>query len=147
MVSTQYSNAMAETLYYLKGIRKEDIDKIPKKFIKYLEENASKDYKCSFDYNMPLSQLQLLPETRGFIGTIALNYWCTTNEQKETCKKRLKENENNYQNELREKYNPDNALKDISQVVYQGSNTLALTPAKESFFTKIKNWFKGLFRK
>ena len=36
MVSTKNSNAMAEVIYYLKGIRQEDIDRIPKNFLQYL---------------------------------------------------------------------------------------------------------------
>ena len=31
MVSVRNANAMAEVIYYLKGIKQEDIDKIPKK--------------------------------------------------------------------------------------------------------------------
>ncbi len=42
MVSTRNSNAMAEVIYYLKGIRAEDIEKIPKKFMmKMLPKNIS----------------------------------------------------------------------------------------------------------
>ena len=51
MVSVRNANAMAEVIYYLKGIKQEDIDKIPRKFIQYLNENASKEYKCDFDYS------------------------------------------------------------------------------------------------
>ena len=78
MISVQYSNAMAETLHYLKGIRKEDVDKIPNKFLNFLNENASESYKCDFDYTKPLSELDLLPETKGIIGIICLNY-CLNN--------------------------------------------------------------------
>ena len=37
MVSVRNANAMAEVIYYLKGIKQEDIDKIPKKFIQELQ--------------------------------------------------------------------------------------------------------------
>ena len=60
MVSVRNANAMAEVIYYLQGIKQEDIDKIQKKFIQYLNENASKEYKCDFDYNKPLKELKLL---------------------------------------------------------------------------------------
>lgn len=93
MISTRYSNAITETLYYLKGIREEDINKIPKVFLDFLKDNASKGYKCNFDYNKPLSELKLMPETRGLIGAIALNYWCTTEEEKKAFKEKLKANE------------------------------------------------------
>lgn len=36
MVNVKNKNAMAEVIHYLKGIKQEDIDKIPKKFIQLL---------------------------------------------------------------------------------------------------------------
>ena len=108
MVSVRNANAMAEVIYYLKGIKQEDIDKIPKKLMQYLNENASKDYKCDFDYNKPLKELDLLDETRGIIGMICYNYWCITEKQREQYLKKLSKNEQEYQEILHEKYNPDN---------------------------------------
>lgn len=78
MISEVNADAMAEVIHYLKGIRQDDIDKIPKKFMQYLNANASKEYVCKFDYNKPLKELKLLDETRGIIGMICYNYWCTT---------------------------------------------------------------------
>lgn len=108
MVSVKNANAMAEVIYYLQGIKQEDIDKIPKKFIQYLNENASKEHKCDFDYNKPLKELNLLDETRGIIGMICYNYWCVTEKQKEEYLKRLSQNEQQYQKILNEKYNSNN---------------------------------------
>ncbi|MBR2289737.1 MAG: hypothetical protein IJ867_03845 [Clostridia bacterium] len=149
MISTQYSNAMAETLHYLKGIRKEDVDKIPSNFLNFLEEHASKGYQCNFDNTKPLSELEVLPETRGLIGTICLNYWCTTKEQKEAFQNKLRENERVYQEKQREIYNPDVFGKmsaEANSAIGSAniSGTMALQPVKESIFTKIKNWFKSL---
>ena len=42
MINVNNANAMAEVIYYLKGIKQEDINKIPKKLMQYLNENASK---------------------------------------------------------------------------------------------------------
>ena len=48
MASTVYSNAMAEVLEYLKGIRQEDVNKIPVNVMNYFKTNANKDYVCKF---------------------------------------------------------------------------------------------------
>ena len=37
MVNERYSKAMAETLHYLKGIRQNDIKKIPNKFTLHID--------------------------------------------------------------------------------------------------------------
>lgn len=145
MVNVQYANAMAETLHYLKGIRKEDIDKIPKSFIKFLEENASKEYICNFDYHIPLKELNLLDETKGIIGTICLNYWCNTQEQKQAYLKRLNENEIKFEEEIREKYNPDNLFKDKKTIIETTNNFVAMIGYKEDFFTKLIKKLKKIF--
>ena len=126
MVDEKYSVAMAETLHYLKGISQNDLNNIPKQFMKFLEDNSSKRHKCDFDYNKPLKELSLSNEARGLIAMICLNYWCETEEQKENFKRHLNENEIRYQEELRKKYNPndifkkkcfnDEILKDISSI-------------------------------
>ena len=148
MVSVRNANAMAEVIYYLKGIKQEDIDKIPRKFIQYLNENASKEYKCDFDYNKPLKELNLLDETRGIIGMICYNYWCVTEKQKEQYLKRLSQNEEQYQKILNEKYNPDNIFgKKKLDFIENTTNTTEITEYKESIFKKFINKIKSIFSK
>ena len=148
MVSVRNANAMAEVIYYLNGIKQEDIDKIPKKFIQYLNENASKEYKCDFDYNKPLKELNLLDETRGIIGMICYNYWCVTEKQKEQYLKRLSQNEQQYQKKLDEKYNPDNIFENkILDFIENTTNPTEITEYKESIFKKLINKLKSIFSK
>lgn len=143
MVNIQYSNAMAELLHYLKGIRQEDINKIPTKLMNFIKENASKNYECSFDYNKPLKELDLLDETRGLIGMICYNYWCETAEQKSEYLNKLNENEKHYQQMLREKYNPDNLFKNKKQENEEVQETQMIVQ-EEKWYKKI---FDKLFKK
>ena len=108
MVNEKYSIAMCETLRYLKGINQDDLNKIPSKFIKFLNDSSSKNYECDFDYTKPLKELNISEEARGIIAMICLNYWCITDEQKEKFKSHLTKNELKFQKEMRRKYNPDN---------------------------------------
>ena len=148
MVSVKNANAMAEVIYYLKGIRQEDIDKIPKKFIQYLNDNASKEYICKFDYNKPLKELNLLDETRGIIGMICYNYWCITEKQKEQYLKRLSQNEQQYQKILNEKYNPDNIFENKKlDFIENTTNITEIVEYKELIFKKLINKIKSIFSK
>ena len=150
MISVRYANAMSETLHYLKGIKQEDVDKIPKKFIAFLKENASKEYICNFDYNKPLKELNLLDETKGIIGTICLNYWCITQEQKQEYLNRLNENERKYQEILREKYNSNNIFNNKKEKITPIQNEsiaieTTMVEYKESIFKIIINKVKEFF--
>lgn len=112
MVSTKYANAMKEVLHYLKGIREEDVNKIPKKIMNFLEENASKEYICDFDYTKPLKDLNITDEAKGIITYICYSYWCETEENKTVLLKKLNENTRIFQQELKEKY-PNDVFKTI----------------------------------
>ena len=45
MVEKRFAEAFSEVLWYLKGINKQDYNKIPTKFIQYLNENSDKQGK------------------------------------------------------------------------------------------------------
>lgn len=150
MVNERYSIAMSETLHYLKGINQDDINKIPNKFILFLKENASNNYSCNFDYTKPLKELKLSKEAKGLIAMICLNYWCRTPEQKQEYLKRLNENERKYQEEVREKYNPDNIFKNKEEIVKTVINEseiteTAMTEYKESILKRIVSKIKRIF--
>lgn len=149
MINVNNANAMAEVIYYLKGIKQEDINKIPKKLMQYLNENASKEHICNFDYNKPLKELDILDETRGIIGMICYNYWCVTEQQKELYLKKLSQNEQQYQEILHEKYNLDNLFKNRKQEYVEETqniaNEVAMVEYKESVFKRFINKIKCIF--
>ena len=135
---------MCETLQYLKGINQEDLNKIPSKFIKFLNDNCSKNYECDFDYNKPLKELNISEEARGIIAMICLNYWCITDEQKEKFKSHLTKNELKFQEEVRRKYNPDNLFK--NKVERNVMDTVKIEQ-KELIEYKEQKWYHQIFEK
>ncbi len=145
MVSQKYSVAMSEILEYLKGIRKQDIDKIPNELLNFFKENADKDYKCQFDYNKPLKELQLKKETIALIDMICLNYWCENEKYKKMFSNILNANELEYQKKLRKTYNPDNLFKKATEVKKNDKEDICVI-AKRNIVQKqidrIKNFFK-----
>ena len=123
MVNTRYANAFKEVDYYLKGIREEDIEKIPNKLKEFIKENASESYLVDFDYNKPLSEITISKEAKGIISIICLNYWCENEEEKREYLGILNTNEQEYQRILREKYNPENIFKS-DRSINLNSNTV-----------------------
>ena len=90
--------------------------RIPKKIISYIEINKSKDYSWNIDKTVPLEKQELLPTTKEILTVLYKDYICTDIERIE-LEKTLNENEVNYQNELREKYNPDNLFRNKQKEV------------------------------
>ena len=110
MVSQEYGIAFYETLEILKHTKKEDVDKIPNKFLEFLKNNASENYDLTLDFDKSLSEMNLSTKTIGILSIIIKKYWCNDEERKK-FEIRLQENEIKYQDELREKYNTNSLFK------------------------------------
>ena len=152
MVNERYGIAMAETLHYLKGISQDDINKIPDNFITFLKNNASQNYECKFDYTRPLKELNLKNETRGLIAMICLNYWCETEDQKNSFIEHLNKNEKKYQEELRKEDNIDDIFKKkefIPKVEKTteniDKNRLPVQAERENIFKRVFNRIMKIF--
>lgn len=150
MKKDEYSIAYAEVLHYLKGIRKKQIMLIPKGLIEYFKVNKSQTYKCNFDYNKPLSEIEISDKAKGIIGMICLNYWSNSNNEKKIFLEKIEENEKIYQKELNEKYSYDNIFKKSNKDknLENEEESLNLEPTKKvKLFEKIINKLKQYFNK
>lgn len=148
MVSDAYSEAAVEVLDILNHTREEDVNKIPKKFLEFLENNKSKTYISNLDHTKTIKEMNLKPKTEALLGLIYLKYWAN-DEEKIVFKKRAKEIEIKYQEELREKYNTDNLFKNKKTVLNQNNikeETLLQVIQKETFIQRILKKIKGMFR-
>ncbi len=152
MLNERYRIGISETLHYLKGIRQEDIDKIPGKLMTYFKENVSSTYTCDFDYTKPLQELKLTDEAKGLIAMICLNYWCETEEQKAKFRKHLILNEQAYQKELKRKYNVDDIFKrniiKAEEIKTENTDVLPVVVKKEnSIIKRLINFIKKVLNK
>lgn len=111
MISKEYSMAISETLEILNHTKKEDINKISSKFLKFLQDNASKNYTPSLNFKKPLREMNLNPKTIGILSLINKKYWCNDTEKK-AFENILKQNEIKYQKALNEKYDITTSFED-----------------------------------
>lgn len=152
-MGTLISNViMSEVLDVLNRFDEEDIKKIPKKLIEYLKENSDKNYINNIDYTKPIKELKLHDETIYILDMICFNYWCENDLQKKEFLYQLNKNEQRYQEELREKYNPDNLFKNqnnSSEKIQDNISTeTAMVEYKEkNFIQRLFDKIKNLFRK
>ena len=123
--------------------------RIPKKFISYFENNKSKDYNWKIDEAIPLEKQNLLPTTKEILTVLYKDYICDDIERVE-LEKTLSNNEIKYQDELREKYNPNNIFnnktKEVVDTVAENEST-SVVAYKKSLFIKIISKIKLFFHK
>lgn len=147
--NVSYIKAYTEVNCLLEYLPQSYIDKLPKKLIELIKEQSDKQYYISIDTNKSLLEQDFSKKTKDLIAVIKYNYW-STDEERQQLKKIFYENENKYQKELLEKYNPNDIFKkkesktDISDNI---EPNLQMVEYKENIFIRLFNKIKNIFRK
>lgn len=134
----------SEIYCLLKFFPESYIDKLPTKLLNLIKQNSDSKFFIEVDTTKPLEEQNISEETKNTLVVFKYNYWADEAEKRNIIEQ-LNRNENKNQEELREKYNPDNLFKDKETKVETVQNSVAMVEYKESIFTKIKNWFKRNF--
>lgn len=153
MVTKEFAEASAEINEIFKYLPKEEVEKIPSKLREFFKEVSSKDYVTNINPNIPLDKQQIKEKTKDIIALIYRNYWCSEEERKELDQK-LIENDKKFEDELREKYNPDNIFKNNVTTTKKEEPEIkeekieqSLVPQEtgkwyQRFLDMVKRWFK-----
>lgn len=142
------NNSYVEILEILKYMDKIYIDKIPQKLIQFFEENKAKDYEFEYNSTLELDKQNLNDNTLALLAMLNLNYWCENEEHKKELISKYNENEKKYQEELREKSNPDDIFKNRQQVKNiskeNTENIVDMVEYNEPIFKRIINKIKSI---
>ena len=110
MVTNEFAESAAEIIEIFKYLPKEEVEKIPIELREFLNNIKKQDYKVNIDTSKPLEKQELKQKTKELLTVIYRKYWCTE-EQRKILDKILIENDKIYEQQLREKYNPDKLFK------------------------------------
>lgn len=149
MITNEFAEASAEINEILGYLPTEYVEKIPAKLRVFFNKVKKADYVSKIDPYKQLDEQELKPKTEILLTIIYRNYWCNEEERAE-LDKILIENDKKYEEELRERYNPDNIFKKkeiIEEKIETIQSNLPAEIKKESFVKKLFNYIKGLFRK
>lgn len=143
MVTKEFAEATTEINKILSYLPTEYVEKIPIKLRKFFKDIESKEYMPNIDPYKQLDEQDLRPKTKTLLTIIYRNYWCNEQEKAELDKKLL-ENDKKYEEELREKYNPDDIFKKREKISTNVQETnLPMEIKKESFITRLINYIKN----
>ena len=142
----------SEVYQVLNLLGNEYIDKLPTSLINMLKEKREINYNPQYTDDIPLNEQNIKKETISIIVLLYLNYWCKNDNEISEVKNILKENENKYQVEPREKHNPDNIFsnqhRNSSIDNAQNNQELSLIDRKNiKWYKKIWKTIKNFFRK
>ena len=142
------NQSYSEVYDIIEHLDKKLYNKIPAKFIKMLKENMDNNYNVEIDYNKSINEQKLLKDTKIILSIIYRDYLCSEEKKKELIEKD-KADLVRYENEIRERYNPDKIFKNRIQennTEKTKENITAMVEYKENIFLKIIEFFKKIFK-
>ena len=106
------------------------------------------DYVSKIDPYKQLDEQELKTKTKTLLTVLYRNYWCNEEERAE-LDKILIENDKKYEEELRERYNPDNIFKKESVMEEKVETIQYNLPnvVKQNLFTKVWNFIKNIIKR
>ena len=141
--------AYSEIYEILNLMEDEDKERVPQEVRDFFEEQRMKEYKPNIRTDIPLTEQNLKRETVVLLTILVINYWCDSEEEKQSFIDELEKNEK-IKMELQE-YNPDNLFKNRKKtkedVVMEQVENVEMIQYKENLFTKLKKWFEKMFNK
>ena len=147
MREAEYSEAAVEVLDILNHTNKEDVQRIPQSFIKFLTDISSKNYKSKFNHEQPINGFNLRKQTKELLGFIYITWWCNK-EEHEKYKNIIHEN-NMKQEKIKETYNVNDIFKNKKEnKIIQNENVMKkniVEYKKENIFKKFLNKILSFF--
>lgn len=141
--------AYSEIYEILNLMEDEDKERVPQEVRDFFEEQRMKEYKPKIRTDIPLTEQNLKRETVVLLTILVINYWCDSEEEKQSFIDELEKNEK-IKMELQE-YNPDNLFKNRRKtkedVVMEQVENVEMIQYQENLFTKLKKWFEKIFNK
>lgn len=148
-MKSEYREAFTEIYEIFKLMPQKLLSKIPKKFYEMIEEEKSTEY--SPNIKEPLEQQKLKNETIIILGLIYRDFLCSPEEKKmlqEKDARELQEVQKALEDEIRQKYNPDDIFKKkVEEELKQQNVETRMIVVEEKWYYKILNLIKNLFKR
>ena len=144
----EYREAFTEIYEIFKLMPQELLNKIPIKFYEMIKEERDTEYIANI--KEPLEKQKLKNETIIILGLIYREFLCSPEEKKRLQEKdamQLQEIEKALEDEIRQKYNPDDIFKNKINKQRPQQEENALIVVEEKWYKKIFNIIKSLFKK
>ena len=87
------------------------IDKLPKSLWTMINNQRDVNYNPRITEEDIIEGKNISKDALAVISLIQYNYWCESEEEKHELEQIIHENEEKYEKELREKYDPNNIFK------------------------------------
>lgn len=120
-------------------------EKLPKEIQRYIINTKSNDHIFVFEKNMPIQFQTVNKSTMVILSYLYLKYINENSEVKRKLLDKYKNNEIQYQEELRKKYNPEDLFKNKKES--KPEETSLVEVKKEKWYEKMFSFLRKMFKK
>ena len=146
-VEDKYPKALKEVYIILENSEEKVKQKIPENFKKFIIKNMDKEYNANINFNYATWEDTIMEETQQILAIIYRDY-LVTKEEREKLLKEESEEEKRIEQELREKYNPDNIFKKNKEKDNSNDNNTSMIKIEEiKWYKKIISKILSIFKK
>lgn len=143
----KYPKALKEVYVILENSEEEIKQKVPDNFKNFIMKNMQEEYNPSINFNNETWEEDIMEETQQILAIIYRDYLVSKEEREELLKEEAEE-EKRIEQELREKYNPDNIFKKSTVIKEEIKKETSLIIREECVWykriiNKILSFFKG----
>lgn len=139
--------AYAEVDAILELLEDEFVNRIPEKVREFFRDEKDKEYKPIIRSDIGLEEQDFKAETISILTLLQINYLCDSEEEKQEILNELKENDRLKEEELREKYNPDNIFKNRNNTQENKQNVALVEYKEPSIIKKILDKIRKIFKR
>ena len=134
----EYEKCLVEVDEVLNHLSKEELNKIPEDVLKNIKKHKDKEYMWKYDESKQLEEQKFDRNTIVILSYINMEY-LLSKEQKDLMEKIHELNEQNFANEIQEKYD--------SKDLFKNKNKTNINVENENAIAKLENnkWYNKMF--
>lgn len=130
VITLEDIQAYAEVDYIIHHMNEKYIEKVPEKLLEFFSRIKDPNYELYVDPRKPLQSQGLKKYTLEVIAILHVKYWCENEERKAELLTKMQENQEKFEEQLREQFSVDKLFANPSATVV---NSLDDLEEKEDF--------------
>ncbi len=140
----EYEKCLVEVDEVLNHLSKEELNKIPEDVLKGIKKNKDKEYMWKYDESKRLEEQTFDRNTIVILSYINMEY-LLSKEQKDLMEKLHELNEQNFTNQIQEKYDSKDLFKTKTNTNVENENAIAKLE-NNKWYNKMFSFIKRIFK-
>lgn len=140
----EYEKCLVEVDEVLNHLSKEELNKIPEDVLKGIKKHKDKEYMWKYDESKRLEEQRFDRNTIVILSYINMEY-LLNKEQKDLMEKLHELNEQNFINEIQEKYDSKDLFKTKTKTNVENENAIAKLE-NNKWYNKMFSFIKRIFK-